>query len=229
MSQTPIQTWADAPAREYTKGRLSELLSEMAWRLPGSNDLEQRKALEMAADRFCRTSRAWREPVRMPDYALWGPTPKFFFGPAVGLLPSGVLTCVLSSGLGEPLGLVFTGGRAPFYTNPWGFRPGRPCSIFWNSPLAIPPFGFFPMPEAYCTLVPGSDEMPDEVLRKWGTAIADGAYGLLAMQANRPWSDPASGQMAMNRFNSAVVEARAETEPKDPLGHPTARNPIPFC
>ena len=228
MSQQPV-SWAEAPAREFTKGKLSELLNETAWRLPGSNDLEQRKALEMAADRFCRHTRAWHEPVRMPEYGLWGPMPRFFFGPAAGLLPSGVLTCASASGLGEPLGLVFTGGRAPFPTNPWGFRIGHPCSIFWTLPTAIPPFGFFPMPEAYFTVVPGSDEFPEEILRKWGPAIADGAYGLLATQANRPWSDPPSGQLALNRFNSACVSARAETEPKDLQGQPTCRNPIPFC
>lgn len=238
MSEQPVQTWDGAAAREYAKGKLSELLGEIVWRTPGANDLERRKALEMSADQFLRQTKAWRERVALPPpEPAWGPHPCFFFGPHPGFLPSGVLACSAQTGSGVPVGVVSPGAGLFFRAWPrwhgpfWTFHPG-PARIMWDAPFApwaLPWGGPAPEPEIYLSIAPGGDELPEEVLRRWGAAIADGAYNILAMQPNKPWSDPHGAQLAANRFNAAAVTARAEAEPKDLQGQPTARNPIPFC
>ena len=228
MSEKPPANWTDAPAREYTKGRLSDLLGEIVWRTEGCTDLERRKALEGAADRFLRATKVWRETVVLPAYELWGPFPQFFFGPAVGLSPMGVLGCSAPSGAGVPVGLVSPDGPGPFLPMHahWALRHGPTPCLYWAG--VMPPFRA-PAPVAYFTVAPGSDEMPEEILRRWGAAISDGAYAELAFRPNKPWSDPQGAQLAANRFHNACVTARAEVEPKDALGQPTCRNPIPFC
>ena len=229
MSEIP--SWTNAPAREYSKGRLSELLGEIVWRTEGCTDLERRKALEVSADRFLRSTRAWRSPVALPPPDLWGPAPQFFFGPAAGLLPSGVLSCACSSsGTGVPVGLVSPGGPGPFFGphEHWAIRSGTTPVLYWTGVMP-PPYPIHPPVEVYLTIAPGSDDIPEEILRKWGSAIVDVAYAELAFRPNKPWSDPQGAQLAATRFNNACVSARAETEPKDALGQPTCRNPIPFC
>lgn len=229
MNQQPT-SWADAPAKEYTKGKLSELLGEIVWRLPGITELEGRKALEMAADKFLRATKAWREAVQLPPPDVWGPFPQFFFGPAAGLLPSGVLACACSTGMGVPVGLVSPGGPGPFFSphEHWALRLGPTPAIYWAGDR-IPFFPILPPIEVYKTIAPGDDDVPEEVLKRWGSAIADGAFADLAFQPQKPWSDPQGAQLAANRFHNACVTARAEVEPKDALGQPTCRNPIPFC
>lgn len=224
----PTVSWTDAPAKEYTKGKLSELLGEIVWRTPGANDLERRKALEASADRFCRATKCWRETVMLPPYDLWGSSPQFFFGPAVGLSPMGVLGCSAPSGAGVPIGLVSTYGPGPFFPmhDHWALRHGPTPCLYWTGVLPHRPC---PPPVVYFSIAPGSDEIPEDVLKRWGAAIADGAFAELAFQPNKPWSDPAGAQLAANRFNAACVTARAEVEPKDLQGQPTCRNPIPFC
>ncbi len=228
MSDAPAN-WTTAPAREYTKGKLSDLLGELVHRTDGCTDLERRKALEMSADRFLRATKAWREPVTLPTPDVWGPSPQFFFGPAAGLLPSGVLGCCTTSGMGVPVGVVSTGAPGPFFGphEHWALRHGTTTMLYWTG--VMPPYPIYPPIEVYLTIAPGGDDVPDEILKRWGSAIADGAYAELAFKPNKMWSDREGAQLAANRFHAACVTARAEVEPKDALGQPTCRNPIPFC
>ena len=229
MSQTTPESWANGPAREYTKGRLSELLGELVWRTEGCTDLERRKALEGAADRFLRATKAWREPVTFPPVDVWGQSPQFFFGPAAGLLPSGVLGCCTSSGAGIPVGVVSTGGPGPFFGphEHWAIRHGPTPVLYWTGTTQTYPI--YPPVVVYMTIAPGADDVPNEILSRWGGAIADGAYAELAIRPNKPWSNQPGAQLAATRFNNACTTARAEVEPKDALGELTCRNPIPFC
>ena len=225
MSLPPVRSWADAPAREYAGGKLSDLLGELVWRTEGCTDLERRKALERAADVFLRRSKAWREAVVLPPPVTWEPTPVFRFGPAPGPAGGGCCAwCRVSSERGVAVGLVSAGGPDRLFDS-WRFLPGERPGLAWVG--ALPPMPPRP-PEVYLTIAPGSDDLPEGILSRWGAALADGAYAELALKENKPWSDRLGALQASARFHAAIAEARAESEPTDALGHPTVRNPVPF-
>lgn len=231
----PRQAWADAPARERDCSSLRELLDSLIWRLRGVTELEARMALMKAADEFLRTSKAWREPIRLPRAPLprFGANPHFPFPGSAGASVAGASCCSNPSGMGVPVGLVGGGGPGnPFRYGAWELRGGPVPELYWcgSLPPWMLPAGISPpAPVAYFTLAPGADELPERILRAWGEAIADGAFAQLAMMEGRPWTDRASAAAAATRFHAAIVTARAESEPRDAEGQPTVRGTRPLC
>lgn len=207
---------------------LRSLVDEIMIEMPRLSDAEARKALQRAAREFCERTNAW-----WIDAVPHDPWPGEF-RPA---LPPGAIALRvrevafgdLNRGIVHPMGefVRWTGipGPSPvfFFTNfPEAFRSHRMrCAA-----LGFPE----PFPRLRLVLAPaiGGDDVPEELLAKWGFGIACGARAHLAALPNRGWSDPAGAGIYAQKFAAAMAEARGAFEFDGVPDHMQARSPIPF-
>jgi len=183
--------------------QIAQLLGSIAAELPGCATAEKIAALEQAAVRFCRQSRAWRHTLTVDIPA--GER-------AVALAwPLGAIS--YSTDLYRVDGLLVVRGCVTYafrvvsrQTGTW--RQGIEFEAALSADRAIPI-------EVHGVLAPvggpvaGSDSihMPEWIIDRYSEAIAAGAVAKLKRHAGKPYSDPDGATYADREFLRGVADA----------------------
>lgn len=221
MSSLPLDT--DLAEKKQPKelsaanatGTLASLLDEVVWRTPGCSDLERRKALSEAARDFCDRTNCWQEPVRWP-----GPPPSCMGHHPIAM-PNGAVALRIRENTAWIVGR---------QTIRWRGFPGLHPLLDWRRFDPWPPFlcGRAPTPIVAFAPAPGSEEIDEDVLARWGHAFVDGACAKLLAMLDKPWGDKGRlvYQQHASAYSAAVAEARAEAEGIYQHGQPRGLGPL---
>lgn len=221
MSALPLDTDIAASKTEREQsaanaaGDLSSLLPDIVWRVPGASDLELRMAMREAARDFCDRTNCWQEPVG--------------FGPVAPCVPGHYPIAVPDGAVALRIreNQAWMSGRIAIR---WRGIPGPHPLLDWRRWDPTPPWlcGRAPTPIVAYAPAPGSEALPEEIVRRWGHAFVAGALGRLLAMSDRPWFDRAryAQQQAVVDFSAAITEARAETEGLNQFGQPGGLGPL---
>jgi hypothetical protein len=128
-------------------------------------------------------------------------------------------------------------GRWPINPNdPMAWRPsqpGRPTEYCYvpedQISVNAPPDRVYTLTVTVeCQPLLGSTVLPDDLLRKWDTALTDGALAYLLNLPGQPWSQPNLGRTYAVSFQAAINNAKADVARAYNTGTVMARIPRKF-
>ena len=203
----------------------------MLW-TPGLSDVEARYAIMDCAREFCSRTNCWTVDVRWPfDFMAAG---DFSFTAGNPELPQGATVLRVRE---ARCGASVWRGLPPFVF-PAGLPGPNPRFLFHGVPPEISTLRmraaalgeeipFFTVRLALAPAI-GSEDIPGEIVARWGDAIVTGARASLASMTGRAWSDPNAAALHGARYNSFVGEARGAFEIGSVPSHLQTRSKIPF-
>jgi hypothetical protein len=167
-----------------------------------------------AARKFCLESRWLRREATLllePDARLYDIVEPSAADPLLEIIGIRVLTIASESGDARRINPSdpvtwnpAVSARAP---TTWAYVPEGQVA-FWPTPDAV-----------YTTTItlqvqplPDAEEVPDDLLRRWDRALADGAIAYLKSIGEQAWTDERGALMYERRFQAAINSARADEQ-----------------
>lgn len=105
----------------------------------------------------------------------------------------------------------------------WAYVPEGEVSVW-----PVPDQAYTLTSTVQCQPTLDTEELPDDLLRKWDQALADGAMAYLLDIAGQPWSNPREAAKRALRFQAAINNAKADEQRSYNTGTSLARIPRLF-
>ncbi len=203
----------------------------MLW-MPGLSDVEARYAIMDCAREFCSKTNCWTADARWPfDFDYAG---DFSFTAGYPQIPNGATAlrvrearCGTNVWRGLPPFVFPSGLPGPAPRFAFHGIPPLVASLRMRAAALGEEIPFFTVRLALAPAI-GSEDMPGEIVAKWGEAFLLGARANLSLMTGKAWSDPQAAAIYGSRYNAAVGEARTAFEIGNVPSHLQTRSKIPF-
>jgi len=209
---------------------IRRLVDELMVSMPGLSDLEARKELSRVAREFCDRTNCWSADREFhPVHDEPGNDTRYSADAPNGAVALRVRECRYGT---------WSWAGLPPFARAFGIPGPHPYFVFGELPAPLGAFrlracalgGGVPPFFVRLVLAPqiGGEDLPDELVARWGDAFVNGARATLCAMKDRRWSDPQSAAIASQRYATAVSEARSEFECAGVPSHLQTRSKIPF-
>ena len=225
--RSPLTASAVGLADDSIKSLVERL---MLW-MPGLSDVEARYAIMDCAREFCSKTNCWTVEPKIPFGNWVGPVAWTVAKPDI---PSGAtalrvreMRCGTWTWRGLPPFVIVEHlpGPEPKFT--FGAIPREICALRLRAAALGGDAPFFCVRLALAPAI-GGEDLPAELVERWGEAFVTGARANLAALTGKAWSDPNAAAMCGARYNSFVNEARTSSEIAGVPSHLQTRSKIPF-